>query len=1022
MRKQRQLQHNWGTAKLLCLLAFFSAAMGSGVGTAGAAESRPVKELALGSGIAATSTADLPTLLKSGLGLDTDAAFTVRATTTLPNNAGQTVRLDQTYRGVPVWGQQVVVQLSQSNSVAHVGGTAVFDIATTTAAPTPALAPADAMQRVKQAVSTQTSIVRTMNYENEENKLFYYLEQGGTLRLVYRVSFYTDLTDSNGGLKPTRPVHFIDANTGATVHSFDNIQHTALGTGPGGNAKTGQYNFGTGSIPKIEVTQSGTTCTLNSTYVLSENLNNLVSNGSQTPFSFTCPNNTFKSINGAYSPLNDAQSFGNALYSMYQSWYGTPPITQKLWMKVHYGSSYQNAFWNGNSMTFGDGASVLYPLVGLDVTGHEVAHGFTEQHSNLIYSGQSGGINEAYSDMAGEALEYYWSQTYGSLFGRAMPDYNVGAEIFKATGQSLRYMCNPTQDGSSIDNAANYYNGLDVHYSSGVFNKAYCLLAKSANWNPKKAFDVFTLANQSYWTPSSTFQTGADGVLQATLVLGYPALDVINAFGQVGITIGGGTKAVVTAPAQGTTLSGGTTAFSWDTGTNVTEYWLYVGTTGAGTFNIFNQSTGTTRSATVTSIPTSGTVYVRLWSKISGVWQFGDSTYTGGPLGAKAVMTTPTPGTALSGSAVSFGWTAGSSVGEYWLYVGTTGVGSANIYNSTTGTGQSVTVPGLPASGSVYVRLWSKLGTTWAYNDYTYGGYGTLPAVVNSPANGSTILGTVATFGWTAGVGVSQYWIYVGSTGVGSMNILNTSMGTNRTASVSGLPTSGTIFVRMWSSIVGVWSYTDTAYTASGSDIAVMTAPTPGSALSGTSAAFGWSAGTSVSQYWLYVGTAGAGTSNLYNQSQGTGRSVTVSGLPVVGTVYVRIWSLIGSGWQFSDQSYTGSGGAPSVMLSPANGSTVTPVQTFTWSAGTGVTQYWLYFGRAQGGYEMFNGSLGANTSATFSTFPNDSRAFYVRLWSLNGAVWSYNDYTYKDPAVAGSGVVGGSQVKLEQLTQLQTR
>jgi hypothetical protein len=63
-------------------------------------------------------------------------------------------------------------------------------------------------------------------------------------------------------------------------------------------------------------------------------------------------------------------------------------------MRTHYSSSYENAFWDGSTMSFGDGASTFYPLVNADVSGHEVSHGFTEQHSNLTYSGQSGGMNE----------------------------------------------------------------------------------------------------------------------------------------------------------------------------------------------------------------------------------------------------------------------------------------------------------------------------------------------------------------------------------------------------------------------------------------------------------------------------------------------------------------------------------------------------------------------------------------------------------------------------------------------------
>ncbi|MCV5736521.1 M4 family metallopeptidase, partial [Escherichia coli] len=92
---------------------------------------------------------------------------------------------------------------------------------------------------------------------------------------------------------------------------------------------------------------------------------------------------------------------GKVVYDMYKDWLNTAPLTFQLQMRVHYRKRYENAFWNGSSMTFGDGASYFYPLVSLDVSAHEVSHGFTEQNSNLIYSGQSGGINEAFSDMAG---------------------------------------------------------------------------------------------------------------------------------------------------------------------------------------------------------------------------------------------------------------------------------------------------------------------------------------------------------------------------------------------------------------------------------------------------------------------------------------------------------------------------------------------------------------------------------------------------------------------------------------------
>ena len=85
-----------------------------------------------------------------------------------------------------------------------------------------------------------------------------------------------------------------------------------------------------------------------------------------TAYSFTCPENTYQSINGAYAPLNDAHFFGGVIFNMYQDWIGIAPLTAQLQMKVHYSSNYENAFWDGTAMSFGDGASTFYPLVSLE--------------------------------------------------------------------------------------------------------------------------------------------------------------------------------------------------------------------------------------------------------------------------------------------------------------------------------------------------------------------------------------------------------------------------------------------------------------------------------------------------------------------------------------------------------------------------------------------------------------------------------------------------------------------------------
>lgn len=419
-------------------------------------------------------------------------------------------RHQQTFQGIPVWNESVVEHVAK-NGKREVMGAMLRNLDQDLPSVKPIF---NAMQALIQA-QTKAQI---FDIENQQVKMFVKREANNTVRLVYLVSFNAKNTE-----EPRRPFYMLDANTGAVIDHWEGINH-ANGTGPGGNAKTGQYEFGT-KYGYLDVTQSGSTCSLNNVNVATYNMNSL-SKTPTKPHSFTCPRNTVKAINGAYAPMNDAHYFGGVVFNMYQAWAGVRPISQKLLMKVHYKRAYENAFWDGTAMYFGDGATTFYPLVSLDVTSHEVSHGFTEQNSGLVYSGMSGGMNEAFSDMAGEAAESYMKGTN---------DFLVGAEIFKGTG-ALRYMANPPQDGRSIDNASKFTSTLDVHYSSGVYNKAFYLLATKTGWNVQKAFQVMADANRLYWTANSTFNQGACGVEKAAVNRGYIKADVTAAFSAVGVT------------------------------------------------------------------------------------------------------------------------------------------------------------------------------------------------------------------------------------------------------------------------------------------------------------------------------------------------------------------------------------------------------------------------------------------------------------------------------------------------------
>jgi hypothetical protein len=185
---------------------------------------------------------------------------------------------------------------------------------------------------------------------------------------------------------------------------------------------------------------------------------------------------------------------------------------------------------------------------------------------------------------------------------------------------------------------------------------------------------------------------------------------------------GTATPATLTAPlpAAGAVL-GASQTFTWNTGTGVAEYQLWLGTTGPGTFDLYHGNSTVGTSATVSGIPSNGvTIYVRLLSKIEGVWQGVDYTYTESGTATPAALTLPTVGTLL-GSSQTFNWSTGTGVTAYQLWLGTTGVGSLDLYDSGSTTATTETVSGIPQAGAtIYVRVFSKINGAWVPADYTF--------------------------------------------------------------------------------------------------------------------------------------------------------------------------------------------------------------------------------------------------------------------------------------------------------------
>lgn len=479
------------------------------------------------------------------------------------------IRLKQYYHGYPVWGGEVILHVPNGKSLAASGQgllSAAKQSTTTMNGYYYNALDADLQNTpasVFSEVQAQKALTRGIDQyyakvggkpviKDQKTQLIIYIDQANKAHYAYQVSFYAEPV--NEMKLPAKPTYILDAVTLQTYKQWDDIK-TALsnvyGGGNGGNPKMGMLTYDglAGRLPRLSMQRDNykRLCFLQNSNVVVRDYRN---RSAVSSFSCTQVNNahnrvywngTFDKAHGGNSPGNDALYAGAVVKSMYQDWYKVPVLKNPngtpmlLTMVVHL--RIDNAYWDGAKMSFGDGVSYFYPLTSLGVGAHEVSHGFTEQHSNLNYDGQSGGMNESFSDMAAMAAEYYKNAT---------PTWQIGGEVLIGSG-SLRYMDQPSRDcgggtpgdNCSIDNASQYTNGLDVHYSSGVYNRFFYLLSTSTGWTARKAFEVMVKANMDYWTSTTSFTDGACGVLSAATALSYNTSAITTAFTTVGIDTSG---------------------------------------------------------------------------------------------------------------------------------------------------------------------------------------------------------------------------------------------------------------------------------------------------------------------------------------------------------------------------------------------------------------------------------------------------------------------------------------------------
>ncbi|WP_435836614.1 M4 family metallopeptidase [Streptomyces asoensis] len=368
-------------------------------------------------------------------------------------------RYERTYGGLPVLGGDLVVQTAASGATEDV--TKATRAAIKVASLSPALSAAKAQ---KQALSLATAAGAESPALNRAPRTVIWAANG-TPVLAYETVV--------GGLQEDgtpNELHVVtDAATGKKLYEYQGVE-----TGIGNTMYSGQVTLGT--------TQSGSTYNLTDAARGGHKTYNLNRGTSGTGTLFSGPDDTWG--NGAASNTETAGAdahYGAALtWDYYKNVHGRSGIRGdgvSAYSRVHYGNNYVNAFWQDSCfcMTYGDGSGNTHPLTAIDVAGHEMTHGVTANTAGLNYSGESGGLNEATSDIFGTSVEFYAQNSSD------VGDYLIGEEIdINGDGSPLRYMDKPSKDGSSKDSWYSGIGSVDVHYSSGPANHFFYLLSEGS--------------------------------------------------------------------------------------------------------------------------------------------------------------------------------------------------------------------------------------------------------------------------------------------------------------------------------------------------------------------------------------------------------------------------------------------------------------------------------------------------------------------------------------------------------------
>ncbi|MFF1394623.1 M4 family metallopeptidase [Streptomyces sp. NPDC058287] len=404
------------------------------------------------------------------LGLDSGEKLVVRDVVKDADGTTHT-RYERTYDGLPVLGGDLVTHTAKNGdlkgvSKAHKGS---ISVASTDAALAPTAAKKSAVA-ASDAKSATAKNVRKVVWA-----------ASGTPVLAYE----TVVTGKQADGTPSELHVVTDAATGKKLYSYEGIENGTGTSEYSGTVTVGSTASAGGGFDLVDGGRGG-----HKTYDLNGGTTGtgaLFHDADDQWGDGTVTNRQTAAVDAAYGAAETWDYYKSAFNRN-----GIAGDGKAAYSRVHYGNAYVNAFWSDSCfcMTYGDGQNNQRPLTALDVAGHEMSHGLTASTAGLNYSRESGGLNEATSDIFGTSVEFFANNSSD------VGDYLIGEKInINGNGTPLRYMDKPSKDGGSADYWSKTVGRLDVHYSSGVANHFFYLLSEGSG--------AKTINGVSYNSPTS---------------------------------------------------------------------------------------------------------------------------------------------------------------------------------------------------------------------------------------------------------------------------------------------------------------------------------------------------------------------------------------------------------------------------------------------------------------------------------------------------------------------------------------